>query len=188
MKRILSPLLPLFLITVFLNSCKINPGSSPPIDEGVKFTCTKDDNWTTYANTYRGKVSFIVWKSLDFLASGYSPRDRCQLVSIRLQNFYDNGTLDYFVSGNINKHPVICVAESKDEECVDEDKIVLTLQPDKTNEEVKEAISTLIGVRDSASNPLYNSQGNQYLIEKDGIIVVDIWNYLQTADVERDPS
>ena len=85
----------------------------------------------TYINPETGgrPVALIHWVSEYFSASGATPQRRCEIVTTRLQAYYDEGSL-----GNINTakfsngSQVICVVRSNSYECTEAD-IVLTLPP-----------------------------------------------------------
>ena len=123
------------LLTKLLAGCAIALGataalSRPSEAENRRFFCDTDNHHSlgnvpsTIARTTRGDIPIINWVSER--TNGWTPERRCELVSQRFQRYYDNGTLKYIRTGNINNHPVICVASSKGGDCLERD-VLLTL-------------------------------------------------------------
>lgn len=84
-------------------------------NSGTAFVCS---NWqgspATVAQTAQGDtVPVILWSSDYFGKAGFDPQTRCELVSQRFQQYYNNGTLNYLTTGRMNRMPVVCVAEKK---------------------------------------------------------------------------
>ncbi|MFK8183989.1 MAG: COP23 domain-containing protein [Phormidesmis sp.] len=73
-------------------------------------------------------VTLIRWVSEYFSGSGATPQNRCDVVTARLQAFYDNGYLYYIHSDTVNGLPVICVNQSLDR-CTGDAEIIVTLPP-----------------------------------------------------------
>ena len=113
---------------------------SSPAQQGVRYTCT---NWnyqgemvpTTIAETPRGRIAMIVWKSEFFSGSGWTPKRRCQSVTRRFQAFHN--ALSYYNKdfilglGSINQQPVICAVKRKrgnSKECYNNGALI-TLEP-----------------------------------------------------------
>lgn len=100
-------------------------------EKKVSFTCEKiqaQDRQemipTTVALTARGTVPIIGWKTNAF--GNYPPQKRCEEVSKRFQEAYDNGSLNYITNGTINKQTVICTALKDKGEC---HTLLMTLLP-----------------------------------------------------------
>jgi hypothetical protein len=80
------------------------------------------------------KLVLIRWTT-NFFASSFSPKNRCEVVSERLQRYYDEGSLNYLKTGVVNGLPVICAAKNAEERCTT-DRILLTLIPNSDSKEV----------------------------------------------------
>lgn len=69
---------------------------------------------TTMAQTQRGLLPLIVWKSEYFNSSGYTPESRCQIVSSRFQHHAERDNLRFITHGTLNAQKVLCVANRRD--------------------------------------------------------------------------
>lgn len=129
---------------------------------------------TTFARTKRGNVPVIRWKSTYFENSNaYSPMRRCEEVSLRFQEYYSDGTLDYLTSGQMNSQNVICVADEYGGSC---QRLLFTLEPKDNPQEI---LRDLLSTRDRSSGPLTRGADALY---------VDMANFLETAPVEENLS
>lgn len=82
---------------------------------------------TTVVTTNTGKqVPIIYWRSSTFSESGWTPKRRCQEVSMRFQQFHTTNNLKYITTGRMNNMPVICVANSNGGGCAG---LLYTLKP-----------------------------------------------------------
>lgn len=145
----------------------INPAAANPVN--TKFSCgTSRGVPATMARTSRGDVAVIQWIST--LGDGiYTPKVRCDIVSKRFQEFYDQGTLNFLTTGIKNRLPVICVAHQKGGACKD---MLFTLKPGANP---GRTLQRLMNVKSRASGPLNESAARVY---------IDMDNFLQTAPVE----
>ncbi|AFZ45564.1 hypothetical protein PCC7418_3450 [Halothece sp. PCC 7418] len=126
--------------TAFSTFALIKPSPAQPSQQGVRYTCT---NWnyqgemvpTTMADTPRGRIAMIVWKSDFFSGSGWTPERRCQSITRRFQAFHN--ALSYYNKdfilglGTVNRQPVICAMKGKQEgqkECY-QNGALITLEP-----------------------------------------------------------
>lgn len=137
---------------------------------------------TTFAWTPRGKIAIIRWKSNWAAGAGFTPEVRCNAVSPRFDEAYQNGTLAYLTNGRINGQKVIC-ASSNANGC---DTQLLTLQPDENELMVLQRLNEILQGR--ASAPL--EQSSEQLEHPDGTPQVyfdlDIETFLETAPVEEE--
>ena len=92
------------------------------------------ENNQTIVHTRRGKIQLIVWKSDFFANSGYTPEERCQMVSNRFQRFSDAKKLRFLSTGNMNNQPVICISD-RSGNCI-RNGLLLTLEPSDNPEQV----------------------------------------------------
>ncbi|WP_414572501.1 COP23 domain-containing protein [Nostoc sp. CCY 9925] len=92
-----------------------------------KFFCTQENGIpVTKVRTSRGNEIFIRWVVKDF--KNFPPLKRCQIVSLKLQRYYDNGLLLITTRDNFNNYPVLCITNRKGVPCKSEDLLV-TLKP-----------------------------------------------------------
>ncbi len=86
----------------------------------TKFICSRSfvgeqNFWTTVSITGGVKRSLIIWDPTKF--PGYPVQKRCQEVSPRFQQAYDNDTLKLLTNGQVNGRPVICAVEKYGDSC-----------------------------------------------------------------------
>lgn len=65
----------------------------------------------------QGHIRFIGWKSEYFNKSGWTPEERCQKVTAKFQESYDQGRLNYLSYGTTNGYPIICGLANQGETC-----------------------------------------------------------------------
>jgi Circadian oscillating protein COP23 len=149
--------------------------------EQVKFVCapsfdqqTNQKLPTTFAWTSRGKIAVVRWETNAF--KNYSPETRCQQVSPRFQEAYDNGGINFLTNGQINQQPVICTARESGAECA---TLLMTLRPEDNPVTVLTQLQEVLNgrqvgaVRHSSNVPQLYYQ-------------VDFENFLRTAPVESE--
>jgi hypothetical protein len=136
-------------------------------------------SWNTFVNTPRGRVTLINW--VRTVSKQWTPEARCSAVSQRFQKFLDNGTLKYIRTGNVNRHPVICIAENRGGNCPDPN-VLITLQPGADPEEV---LIQLIDFRRSVSGQTIVLSSDDAGFYQDGEFYVDLDKFLETVPVER---
>jgi hypothetical protein len=147
----------------------------------VKFVCapsfdqqTNQKLPTTFAWTSRGKIAIVRWESTAF--KNFSPETRCQKVSPRFQEAYENGGINFLTNGQINQQPVICTAQESGGEC---DTLLMTLRPEDNPVTVLTQLQEVLNgrqvgaVRHSSNVPQLYYQ-------------VDFENFLRTAPVESE--
>ncbi len=92
-----------------------------------RFSCQELEGVpTTIADTSRGPIPIVYWRSQYFEADGFSPEVRCQTVSQKFQSHFQNGQLNYLTVGRIENTSVICVADQRGGSCRD---VLFTLKP-----------------------------------------------------------
>lgn len=147
----------------------IVPVSATHASPGARFTClTKQGVPATVALTSRGPVPVIVWKTT--LGGTYTPQVRCDIVSKRFQQYYENGTLNFLTTGRKNRLPVVCVAQYKNGPCAQD---LFTLKPGANP---GRTLRQLMAVRTGSAGPLNESAAREY---------IDIKNLLETAPVDN---
>ena len=89
-----------------------------PSYAGNKFFCGYRNNQpATFVRTSRGNVPIISWVDNSF-PPPWTPLKRCQVISARFEQFYDNGTLNYIKAGWRDDQPVLCVAAYRGGGCL----------------------------------------------------------------------
>ncbi|MBR8826403.1 MAG: COP23 domain-containing protein [Gomphosphaeria aponina SAG 52.96 = DSM 107014] len=137
------------------------------LQSGTKFVC---GYWqgvpATIAQTPTANVPVIRWVSNHFEDSGYTPQTRCEIVSNKFQEYYNNGTLNYLTTGIKNGYDIVCAAQYDGGSCVGQ---LFTLKPGSNP---NQTLQDLMAVRLQASGPLNESSGRVY---------IDMNEYLQEA-------
>jgi hypothetical protein len=120
----------------------------------------------------RGHVRLIAWKSEIF--PNFTPQKRCQVVTPKFQEFYDQGLLNYLTYGTNKGYPVICSIPNQGESCNDKNQL-FTIKPGSKPEIVFEQLmGTLTG---QSRGPLYQSSGQQ--------VYVNVKEFLNKARLEK---
>ena len=111
----------------------------------------------------KGHVRFIGWKSEYFNKSGWSPAERCEKVSQKFQEFYEQGRLNYISSGKNKGYPIICGLANQGETC-NADNQLFTL---KTGSNSDDVIQRLMDITEGKSGDiLLQSAGEQLYISR----------------------
>ena len=146
----------------------------------VKFICNQGYDQesdrrfpTTFAWTSKGKTAVIRWvKNL----GGYSPQDRCQDVSPRFQQAYDNGTLNLITNGKVKGESVICTAKEYGAGC---ETVLMTLRPEENSLRILNNLKDIFeGSRQVG--PIKHSSGIPQVYYQ-----IDIEEFLRNAPVEK---
>ena len=146
----------------------------PALAKDPVFVCgTSKGVPATIAQTDHGNVTLIRWSSSYFSQSGWTPQRRCEAVSERFQDFYQQGTLKYLTTGRENGYAVVCVAQQENYPCL------ATLFTVKHYQEASQRLNLLQSVRYRASGPLDESPGREYF---------NIEEFLRTAPADPDAS
>ncbi|MEY2857169.1 MAG: hypothetical protein RLZZ74_1481 [Cyanobacteriota bacterium] len=154
---------------------------SAKAQEQVKFVCapsfdqqTNQQLPTTFAWTSRGKIAIVRWETTAF--KNYSPQTRCEKVSPRFQEAYENGGINFLMNGQMNQQPVICTAQESGGEC---DTLLMTLRKNDNPIPILTQLQEVLNgrqvgaVRHSSNVPQLYYQ-------------VDFENFLRTAPVESE--
>ena len=152
-KALITSVFGLLTAVVCVNSIQSNPIPSTisPIDQevsgdsnhlllaqnsntGVSFICrqgydkqSNQEQYTTYAWTSRGKQAVVRWVKDWHNNPEWTAKKRCEVVSSKFQEAYDNGSLKYIGNDWENNQPVICTAREKGGNCV---TTLMTLRPE----------------------------------------------------------
>ncbi|WP_017715932.1 COP23 domain-containing protein [Kamptonema formosum] len=141
------------------------------------FYCgTWDKAPTTLIRTSRGNVPVISWTS-NFFPPPLTPQQRCEIVSQRFQEFYNQNKLKYIITGKMKGQPVVCVANRKDGDCAG---LLFTLKP---GSDPQLTLKRLLSDRAlAAGNALNESTGEQLYINMEEFMKTEL------ADGESAPS
>ncbi len=154
---------------------------SPPV---ANFVCLKHQGkLATVVKTKKGQVPIVIWDSLAFTSSGFSPLTRCKTVTRRFKSLHSSGRLKYLTAGQVNSQPVICATIRSTDRCSSQN-LLFTLKPGSEPQgvlqrlnDIRNRIAKNIVVEESAtpitSNP---STANS----------VDMDDWLKFADNDRD--
>ncbi|MGL5063798.1 MAG: COP23 domain-containing protein [Microcoleus sp.] len=93
-----------------------SPIAASPTRRNQFFCGISEGKPATIVRTSRGNVTFIVWINPD-LTSGLSPKQRCETVSSRFEQFNDNGLLRFLKAGIVGERPVLCVSREGGRSC-----------------------------------------------------------------------
>ncbi len=136
-------------------------------------------SWNTFVNTPRGRVTLIEWANQ--FSEKWTPKTRCSAVSQRFQTFLDNGKLKYIRTGNINRLPVICIAEARGGECPQEN-VLITLKQGTDPEGV---LVRLVDFRRSVSGQTLTLSADDPAFYSDGEFYVDMERFLEKVPVDK---
>ena len=151
---------------------------------GVNFICreghdnqTNQSQYTTYAWTPEGKRAIIRWVKAWGNSREWTPKTRCETVSKKFQEAYNNGSLKYIANGWENNQPVVCTARQKGGNCV---TTLMTLRSGDDPIVVTKNVVELLngrgtGVIRHSSNP--NLKVQQYY-------EIDFEKFLEVAPIE----
>jgi Circadian oscillating protein COP23 len=124
----------------------------------ANFVCAQVDGVpTTVAKTKNSDIPIIKWVSNDFDGAGWSPDKRCAEVSGRFQTYYQNGSLKYITTGQINNENAICTASQEGGDCTD---LLFTVKPG-FNPQV--TLQKLIAIRHGGNETLTETGKRPYL-------------------------
>ena len=152
-----SPLALSLAATLAAGSVALLP--QPAQAQSARFYCARDNNgtYTTYADSARGKIPVIRWKSRYFEGAGYTPASRCEEVSSRFQTFFGTGQLNYLTTGMMNRQRVVCVASANGGPCAD---LLFTLRP---QDDAAQFVQQLNDIRSGAAGPINQQRPRVYI-------------------------
>ena len=168
------------MVTGVIASLELSLALSPvKAQQNVYFICNqgydKETNRrlpTTYA-WYQGQKRVLIrWEKA---LGGKSPQERCNTVSPRLQQAYDDGTISIITNGRMNNQPVICTAREYGGDCV---TLLITLRPQDNSLQVLKGIEAALWGR--SIGPLRHTSDPQVYYQ------IDIEKSLRNAPVEQE--
>lgn len=149
--------------------------SSNSTSEKVTFSCdTNNGVPATVAKTSYRITPLIRWVS-DFGGEvGYTPQKRCEEISNRFQQYYNQGVLNFVTTGRQNNQNIICVSSEKGGAC---QGLLFTLKPSDNPSQVIEQMFEVPGY---ASGPLEQDSSSDF-----PRIYIDINELLGTSQREK---
>ncbi|QSJ17593.1 COP23 domain-containing protein [Nostoc sp. UHCC 0702] len=126
------------VIAVFLSAANPFAANATPRPERIFFCGTSDGEPATMVRIpeKNEETALIRWVRELNSSVGITRQERCEMVSARFQEFYNQGTLAYMRGGIMNRQKVVCVSETKPGPCVG---LLWTLRNrDEPNEVIKQ--------------------------------------------------
>lgn len=118
-------------------------------------------------------VRFIAWKSEWFGKSGWTPQKRCENVTQKFQQSYEQKRLNYFSYGMNNGYQIICALANQGETCNSTNQLFTI----KSTNQPELVLQKLLDISEGKSGEiLFQSSGQQ--------IYVDVRKFLSNAPVE----
>jgi hypothetical protein len=146
------------LATAVLGALALSSGmafeSNKAQAQGVQFYCVQgnNDGFVTVVSNGQVSRSLITWNSHAFSYSGYTPEVRCNAVTNRFNNAFQNQSRLRLSTGTISNLGVICALEGRERRCNSQNTII-TLTPGKNpREALNEIISAAAGGRPLAQS------------------------------------
>jgi hypothetical protein len=121
---------------------------------------------TVVQSSQYGIVTLINWQSDHFAKSGFSPASRCQQVSSRFQQHYQQGTLKFFTTGLVNRQSVICAVATQNSPC-NQNNLLYTLKP---GSDPNQTLKQLLNIRSRATSTALNEAGSRIYVEFDSLL------------------
>ncbi len=113
-------------------------------------------------------ISIIVWKSAHI--PEWQPQKRCDTVSEKFQQFYQDGRLNYLTTGVKRGYDIICAARDIGKPCQDDAQLFQV----KASDNPQAVLQELIGMLESSSSnePLYQSSEQQVYVSMEVLFEV----------------
>ncbi len=147
----------------------------------VKFICregydkqTDESQYTTYVWTPEGKRAVIRWVKAWYNNTQWTPQTRCQTVSRKFQQAYENGSLKYIANGWENNQPVVCTARQKGGDCV---TTLMTLRTEDDPIAMARNVASSLYGRGGITRHSANGKVQQYY-------EIDFEKFLKVAPIE----
>jgi Circadian oscillating protein COP23 len=164
---------------VMIGSAIAPPASAETKNINTYYCAQLNGSWNTFVNTPRGRVKLINWENQ--FSPDWTPQKRCSAVSGRFQKFLDQGNLKFIRTGNVNRLPVLCVANARGGSCPDSN-VLITLKPETDPEGV---LVKLVDFRRSVSGETLTLSADDPGFYSDGEFYVDMDKFLETVPVEK---
>ncbi|AFY35510.1 COP23 domain-containing protein [Calothrix sp. PCC 7507] len=166
-------------ITLALSSIAtlIQPGYT----QSNKFYCGMSGGVpATLVRTSRGNIPVIRWVDNTFPAP-WTPQLRCEEISARFQNFYNNGTLNFLRAGKFGQQPVLCVASYKGGSCLP-NGVLVTLKGDTDAPRTLQRLLDRQGLGGGRPIDLSGGDGKQLLSYDKDVAYLDVAKFLSQVE------
>lgn len=118
-----------------------------------------------YVPQRKATIAIIAWKS-NYIPA-WDARRRCEIVSPRFQEFYEDGRLNYITTGINQGYDIVCAAINKGKPCNPENQLFQIKATD--NPEV--VLQGLIGIIEgTVSEPIYQNSGDQIYVSMEELL------------------
>jgi Circadian oscillating protein COP23 len=131
---------------------------------------------TTYAWTDKGKIAIVRWSKKWGSGQAFTPQRRCEEVSPRFQEAFNNGTLNFITNGTMNGQPTICAAKENKGAC---QTLLMTLRPEENPLQLLNNLKDVLNGR--GAGPIQHSSGTPQVYYQ-----VDMEAFLNNAPVEEE--
>ena len=166
-----------------INSARSNEASEQKIQFACGQSYDQSNNeyiFTTLAWNARNKKPVIIWNKEDFSGNGFDPQTRCEKVSPRFQEAYENQSLNFLTYGKISGQPVICTSRQVGGDC---DTLLLTLRhQDNAPQALEQLTDIFLGYADAPLEE--SSEEGIYAYSKEGIYEQEDRIYIK-VDIEQ---
>ncbi len=124
------------------------------------------------------QISMIRWSKNDnAFGDIWTPQRRCQEVSAKFQEYYDQGKLEYITHGIKNGYPIVCVASFEGGSCTGQ---LFTLRKGDNAQEKVEQLFNANKVSDD--DAVLNESIPAYISKHNDQVYIDINSYLNNAE------
>lgn len=156
-----------------------SPAAAQTENSNTYYCAQLNGGWNTFVNTPRGKISLINWANQ--FSGDWTPQKRCSVVSQRFQKFLDTGNLKFIRTGNVNKMPVLCVANARGGSCPEEN-VLITL---KSGTDPEGVLVKLVDFRRSVSGQTLTLSADDPGFYSGGEFYVDMEKFLDEVPVNN---
>ena len=148
----------------------VEPSEASPPPEEITFFCREIHDWGSgskipatlvWIPERQGNIRLIGWKSEYFSKYGWTPQQRCDLVTDKFATLHKDGQLKFLTTNYINGFPVICALAQENEVC-DGSRQLFTLKPhDNPSQVLKQLVDI---VRGKSGDILLQNSGGKTLV------------------------
>ena len=120
-----------------------------------------------YVPPRKMEIPIVAWTN-DSIAA-WNPQRRCDAVSSKFQNFYQDGRLNYLSDGSVAGEQVICAILEKQEECSGDNQL-FQVREGTDSEEVIVGIKEILKGKRSETEVIYQSSGDRNYVDISGLL------------------
>lgn len=152
------------------SNISVEPSEAPPPPDQITFFCrdiynrvigTKIHATLVWIPERQGNIRLINWKSTYFSKYGWTPQQRCDLVTAQFTKLHKDGQLKFLTTGYVHRYPVVCGLAQVNEVC-DESRRLFTLKPHDNPSQVLKQILGI--VRGKSGDILLQNSGGKTLV------------------------